>query len=182
MAMAWAGSASAQDKTVGRKGVKTLSLDGSVTARQQDVIQYNSRGIPIGTTQEWTGDYNAGLDIGRFLSDFFVLNTGLFFGGQIDGSSSDLGVNIGARLYFAPHGSFSPYATGGGGLFTMMSDDGSGNTVTSSAGSFFGGGGLEGALKDNATLFMQLVYESLQFEGGSQKDIRAQVGIRVLFQ
>jgi hypothetical protein len=183
LALGFAASSEAQEpRVVGRKGAVAVSFDGSVSARQQtsQTPVYNSHGVLTGfdTAKEWTGDYQTFIDVGRFLTDHFVLDVGTLIGGSIGGASSDIntGIQGGARYYLTPSAPASVYVSGGGGVLTLHSE---GNST--SAANVYGAGGLEAAVRQNASIFVEGQYERDFFEGEAQNSLRFKVGLRILF-
>jgi hypothetical protein len=174
-----AASEAQQERVVGRKGAIAISLDASISGRNQTNQSFDSRGRLI-EEKEFTGDYTTFVDVGRFLTDHLVLNVGTFLAGPIGGGDNagghTTGTQGGVRFYVTPSAAASLYVSGGGGLITSRSSG-----TSTSAGSVYGAGGFESALKENASIFFEGQLQRDFFEGDAQNTLRFRVGLRILF-
>jgi hypothetical protein len=167
-------------KTVGRKGATQLGINFQTTTSISTSY--------YGTTNTETNLFG-GVDVGRFVSNKFLVRFGLsgfgtvgggggesgYYGGAVGGGSSvSFNVLGGGLFYLTPQKPQSLYV--GGDMSVPMSKAGAGDPYMNSR------VGLQAAIRSNASIFFEGGYGTVLSRGGSGSgSLQSNLGVRVLF-
>lgn len=188
--------AAAQDPTrsIGRQGATQMSFGLFMLGTERSVVHstpiYNSRGQLIGmdTVEDsyFDANFNATMDIGKFVSDSVVLKVGTIISGsftigedeQAEGSFNAPTVNLltGLLWYASPGSTGSFYA--GADYFIQVNNRGEGSK---DKGSVFGRAGLQTLVRDNVALFVEGGYGQALANFGELGLFTTQIGFRIQF-
>ncbi len=153
-------------RVVGRKGAKQLSLSFSTTTQMSSASQF---GGPSTSTNIF-----GAIDVGRFLTDRFVLAFGISGSGNVgEGSTPSFFSNGGAAFYFSPQKSSSLYI--GGDVLSRLTQ------VEGTMPEVVGKVGVQTALKENASIFIEGAYGGAVNALSTNGSLRTRLGLRVLF-
>jgi hypothetical protein len=190
--LAFGGVAFAQSdegaKTVGRKGATQLGMSFATTT----TITSSATGLTgSGSSTSATTNIFGGVDIGRFVSDSFLLRFGINGSGNLGGQKADtstltrLGISVpatptvnfnligGALYYMTPQKPQSFYL--GGDMSVPMSDVGISDPYANAR------VGVQAAIRANASFFVEAGYGFLVSSIGSNGSLMSNIGVRVLF-
>lgn len=166
-----------EDRTVGRQGATQIGFSFSTISVSQGDSDIESPTV-----------YYGNVEVGRFLTDRFVLRGGLSgigtFGGD-DDSGEDFGFTqfsglVGLLLYFSPSSVGSAYV-GADYSFTLT------NRVDGDNGTIYGRVGVQGAVTPRAAIFGEFGYGRQMYsapEFGEAPDVSyivTQFGLRLVF-
>ncbi len=159
-------------RTVGRKGAKQLSLSFATFTQ---ISSTEGVGGFEGGTSTSTNIFGA-VDFGRFVTNRFVLSFGLSGSGTVKRGSTPLFYTNGsAAFYFTPQKASSAYF--GGEVSTPLSQTEGVDIKPEVLGKL----GVQTAIKENASLFVEGAYGGPVDTLGSSGSLRTRVGLRVLF-
>lgn len=159
-------------RTVGRKGAKQLSLSfATVTQISRGGSAY---GYDVGS-QTSTSIFGA-VDMGRFLTERFVLSFGISGSGTVEAGSTPMFYsNAGGVVYFTPRKVSSAYI--GGDISTLLIRIEGADIKPEVLGKF----GVQTAIKENASIFIEAAYGGAINALSTNGSLRTRVGLRVLF-
>jgi hypothetical protein len=158
-------------RVVGRKGAKQLSLSFSTTTQMKTTPRVRG----VSSTSTSTNMFGA-IDFGRFVTDRFVLAFGISGSGNVgEGSTPMFYGNGGAAFYFSPQKSSSLYV--GGDVSSMLTQLEGVEMKPEVVGKI----GLQTALKENASIFIEGAYGGAVDALATNGSLRTRLGLRVLF-